>query len=138
MNPLGNWYFILGIVVFFTPIVWFVTDKIVEPRLGTWNEEVDDQLRADLEKGELSADERRGLRHAGLVALLVAAAFAALCLWPGYTPFIDQDAEGPIRLQPLYALDYRGAVPAFPVHRHRLRTCRGHDQKLVGCDRDDA
>jgi len=103
MNPLGNWYFILGIVVFFTPIIWFVTDKVVEPRLGTWNEEVDEELRADLGKGELSGDERRGLRHAGIAALLVTALFAALCLWPGYTPFIDQDAEGPIRLQPLYA-----------------------------------
>lgn len=102
MNPLGNWYFILGIVVFFTPIVWFVTDRIVEPRLGTWNEPVDDELRADLEKGDLSDDERRGLRHAGLAALFVVALFAALCLWPGYTPFIDQSAEGPIRLQPLY------------------------------------
>lgn len=102
MNPLGNWYFILGIVIFFTPIIWFVTDMIVEPRLGTWNEVVDDELRADLEKGDLSDDERRGLRHAGLAALVAVGLFAALCLWPGYTPFIDQKAEGPIRLQPLY------------------------------------
>lgn len=102
MNPLGNWYFILGIVVFFTPIIWFVTDRIVEPRLGVWNEAIDNELRADLEKGELSDGERRGLRHAGIAALLVFAAFAALCLWPGYTPFINQDAVGPIRLQPLY------------------------------------
>jgi aminobenzoyl-glutamate transport protein len=102
MNPLGNWYFILAIVVFFTPIIWFVTDRIVEPRLGAWNEPIDDELRADLGKGELNSDERRGLRHAGIAALLVVAAFAALCLWPGYTPFIDQNAVGPIRLQPLY------------------------------------
>src|SRR3546814_6309476 len=103
MNPLGNWYFILGVVVFFTPISWFVTDRIVEPRLGGWNETIDDEWRADLEKGALSDAERRGLRHAGIAALLVTALFAALCLWPGYTPFIDQDAEGSIRLQPLYA-----------------------------------
>lgn len=102
MNPLGNWYFILGIVVFFTPIIWLVTDRIVEPRLGAWNEVIDDELRADLEKGKLNDGERRGLRHAGIAALLVAAGFAALCLWPGYTPFINQDATGPIRLQPLY------------------------------------
>lgn len=102
MNPLGNWYFILGIVVFFTPIIWLVTDRIVEPRLGAWNEVIDDELRADLEKGKLDDGERRGLRHAGIAALLVAAGFAALCLWPGYTPFINQDATGPIRLQPLY------------------------------------
>lgn len=102
MNPLGNWYFILGIVVFFTPIIWLVTDRIVEPRLGAWNGVIDDELRSDLEKGNLGDSERRGLRHAGIAALLVVAAFAALCLWPGYTPFINQDATGPIRLQPLY------------------------------------
>lgn len=102
MNPLGNWYFILGIVIFFTPIIWLVTDRIVEPRLGAWNEVIDDELRADLEKGKLNDGERRGLRHAGIAALLVAAGFAALCLWPGYTPFINEDSTGPIRLQPLY------------------------------------
>ncbi len=103
MNPLGNWYFILGIVILFTPIIWYVTDRIVEPRLGQWAGVVDDELRADLEKTEVTADERRGLRHAGVAALLIVAAFAALALAPGYTPFINQEAEGTARLQPLYA-----------------------------------
>jgi aminobenzoyl-glutamate transport protein len=103
MNPLGNWYFILGIVILFTPIIWFVTDRIVEPRLGTWNGIVDEELRADLEKSEVTVAERRGLRHAGVIALLLVAGFAALALWPGYTPLINQDAEGTAALQPLYA-----------------------------------
>jgi len=102
MNPLGNWYYILAIVVLFTPIIWFVTDRIVEPRLGRWGGVVDDELRADLEKTDVTPEERKGLRWAGLVALLVAGVFAALALWPGYTPFINEDAEGPARLQPLY------------------------------------
>lgn len=103
MNPLGNWYFILGIVVLFTPIIWFVTDRIVEPRLGTWNGVVDDELKADLAKSEVTPAERRGMRHASLVALLLLAGFAALALWPGYTPFIDEEATGTAALQPLYA-----------------------------------
>jgi len=103
MNPLGNWYYIFAIVVLFTPIVWFITDRVVEPRLGAWGGVVDDELRADLDKADITADERKGLRRAGLVALALVAAFAALALWPGYTPFIDEDAEGPARLQPLYA-----------------------------------
>lgn len=103
MNPLGNWYFILAIVVLFTPIIWYVTDRIVEPRLGTWNGVVDEGLRADLAKSEVTAPERKGMRAAGLVALLLVAGFAALALWPGYTPFINEDATGTAALQPLYA-----------------------------------
>ena len=108
MNPLGNWYFILAIVVLFTPVIWFITDKIVEPRLGTWNGIVDEELRADLDKSEVTADERKGLRHAGLVALLMVAGFAALALWPGYTPLINEEAAGTASLQPLY-----GSLIAF-------------------------
>lgn len=103
MNPLGNWYFIAAIVALFTPIIWFVTDRIVEPRLGSWNGIVDEELRADLDKSEVTADERRGLRRAGLVALLMVAGFAALALLPGYTPLIDEEATGTAALQPLYA-----------------------------------
>jgi aminobenzoyl-glutamate transport protein len=103
MNPLGNWYFILAIVAIFTPIIWFVTDRIVEPRLGTWNGIVDAETRADLEKTEVTPAERRGLRHAGFVALGLLALFAALTMWPGYTPLIDEEATGTASLQPFYA-----------------------------------
>jgi aminobenzoyl-glutamate transport protein len=103
MNPLGNWYFIAAIVALFTPIIWFVTDRIIEPRLGQWHGVVDEDLQRDLDKSEVTIDERRGLRRAGLVALLLVAGFAALALWPGYTPFINEEAEGTARLQPLYA-----------------------------------
>lgn len=103
MNPLGNWYFIAAIVALFTPIIWYVTDKIVEPRLGSWNGEVDAETRADLEKTDVSRDEKKGLRHAGLAALLIIALFLVLTLWPDYTPLINEDAVGTARLQPFYA-----------------------------------
>lgn len=103
MNPLGNWWFILGIVVLFTPIVWFVTDKIIEPRLGSWNGEADKDLQEELARSELTVDERKGLKRAGLAALLVVGVFAFLTLMPGYQPLIDTAAEGPSRLQPFYS-----------------------------------
>ena len=102
MNPLGNWYFILAIVVLFTPIVWYMTDRVIEPRLGRWGGEPDEELKAELAKSAVTPTERRGLRHAGLVALLVAASFAALALWPGYTPLIDETKSGTAQLQPFY------------------------------------
>jgi len=36
VNVAGNWYFILGMAIVFFPIGWFVTDRIIEPRLGTY------------------------------------------------------------------------------------------------------
>ncbi|WP_133365964.1 AbgT family transporter [Qipengyuania sediminis] len=109
MNPLGNWYFILTIVALFTPIIWFITDRIVEPRLGAWRDEPDAELQAELAKTAVTPAERRGLRYAGLAALIVAAGFAALALWPGYTPLIDETKNGTAQLQPFYT----GLVAGF-------------------------
>jgi aminobenzoyl-glutamate transport protein len=103
MNPLGNWWFILGIVVLFTPAIWFVTDRIIEPRLGRWGGEADAELKAELERSGLTAEERRGLGRAGLAALAVIALYAALTLLPGYTPLINEEASGTAQLQPFYA-----------------------------------
>jgi aminobenzoyl-glutamate transport protein len=82
LNPLGNWWFILAVVGIFTPLIWFVTDRIIEPRLGPWQGEPDADLTAELARSAPSEAERRGLRRAGLAALAVAAGFAALALWP--------------------------------------------------------
>ena len=102
MNPTGNWWFILMIVVLYTPAIWFVTDRVVEPRLGTWNGEMDDETRAELARTELEPGELRGLRRAGLAALIVAGLFLALVFAPGYSPLVDGAASGTARYQPLF------------------------------------
>jgi aminobenzoyl-glutamate transport protein len=102
MNPLGNWWFILAIVVVFTPLAWFITDRVIEPRLGPWGGGGDEGLRAELAKSAVTAPERMGLRLAGLAALFVVGVVAALTLMPGFTPLIDETKEGPAQLQPFY------------------------------------
>lgn len=109
MNPLGNWYFILAIVGVFTPIIWYITDRVIEPRLGRWGSTPDDELRAELAKSDVTLAERRGLRRAGLAALAVIALYAALSLAAGYTPLIDETRSGPAQLQPFYS----GLVAGF-------------------------
>jgi aminobenzoyl-glutamate transport protein len=109
MNPLGNWYFIVTIVFLFTPVIWYITDRIVEPRLGRWGDEPDAELKAELAKTEVTPAERRGLRYAGLAALAVIALYAALSLWPGFAPLIDETKTGTAQLQPFYA----GLVAGF-------------------------
>lgn len=113
MNPLGNWWFILAIVVVFTPIIWFLTDRVIEPRLGRWGGQADEALQAELAKSAVTPEERRGLAWAGRVALAVVAGFTALCLWPGYTPLINDAAIGPARLQPFYSALITGVFVLF-------------------------
>jgi aminobenzoyl-glutamate transport protein len=140
MNPLGNWWFIVAVVVVFTPIIWFLTDRVIEPRLGPWGRGADAALRAELARSEVTLAERRGLAWAGVAALGVVGGVAALCLWPGYTPLVDESASGPARLQPFYTalvtavfLLFLGSGIAFGVATGAVRSSREViDQMIAG------
>ena len=98
VNIAGNWYFIAAMTLFFLPIIWFVTDRIVEPRLGQWRP-TGDMAKQFAPSGEtddepLTPGERKGLRGAGLACLGVAALWALMTLGPG-TPLIDEEACAP-------------------------------------------
>ena len=107
MNPLGNWWFGIGIAVLFTGLGWIVTERIVAPRLGAWRG--DGPAASERLAAQLTTAERYGLRAAGLAALGVVALFAALALWPGFTPLYDEAAAQGQRLTPLF----RALAPAF-------------------------
>nr|WP_298929512.1 AbgT family transporter [uncultured Erythrobacter sp.] len=112
-NIAGNWYFISAMTLIFLPIIWYVTDKIIEPRLGPWTggaiatggAGADDHTDPTAQDPELAS---KGLRHAGLAALFVVALWAAMVFAPG-TPLINEAAcEGVVdcsihaQLRPFY------------------------------------
>ena len=35
-NIAGNWFFIAGMTFVFLPVIWYVTDRMIEPRLGAF------------------------------------------------------------------------------------------------------
>jgi aminobenzoyl-glutamate transport protein len=74
----SNLWFSIASVLFLTVIVGFITERIIEPRLGEYKGE-----KPTEEGGALSADESRGLRYSGLGLLGVLVAFALLTLPPG-------------------------------------------------------
>lgn len=108
LNPLGNWWFTGTLGLTLVPIVWFVCDRIIEPRLWRWKADGPD---ADLAVpvGEPSPGQQRGLRNAGIAALVVIALFAALVFLPNYHPLIDDTAKGAARTAPFY----NGLIAAF-------------------------
>lgn len=72
VGPEANWFFMMASTVLITILGTIVSEKIVEPRLGTY-----DESQASIDLGAqkidpLSAEEKRGLKAAGI-------AFVTLC-----------------------------------------------------------
>ena len=109
-NIAGNWYFISVMTVVFLPIIWFVTDKIIEPRLGPWTGgasagAADDDTSPD--PSDHDGDRAsKGLRAAGLAALFVIGLWVLMVFAPG-TPLIDEAA---------CLTDTGAAVPDCSIH----------------------
>ena len=85
VNAAANYYFMAASTFLITLIGWYVTDKIVEPRLG--------EFQGDLGATEASGDrnvaiselttvEKRGLKWAGLSILALTAFFMVMLLPP--------------------------------------------------------
>ncbi|RPF72130.1 AbgT family transporter [Aurantiacibacter spongiae] len=112
-NIAGNWYFIAAMTVCYMPVIWYVTDRIVEPKLGPYSPaaapaDAADALTDDTAPEPPADRQRRGLRRAGLAVLALVAVWAALTLLPG-APLIDAAAPPEGRLTPFY----RSLLPFF-------------------------
>lgn len=64
VSPLCNWFFMFASTFVITAIGTFVTDKIVEPRLGKYEGAIEG------ESNDLTAAEKRGLKFAGIATLI--------------------------------------------------------------------
>lgn len=92
MNIAGNWWFISALLVLYLPVIWYVTDKVIEPRLGDWQPLSEADAKSYGNKAEaLSESQRKGLRHAGLAMLGVVLAWVLMTFGPG-TPLLN---DGP-------------------------------------------
>ncbi len=78
VNVMGNYWFMAASTFLVTIIGWWVTAKIVEPRLGpydgTLHGEEDDSLR------ELTELDRKGLKKSGLAMLIFVLVIVAACI----------------------------------------------------------
>ena len=76
VNATANYYFMIVSTFLITFVGWFVTEKIIEPRLGTYSQDEEIAMQ------NLTPLERKGLHWAGFSFLLFAAFIAALVLPP--------------------------------------------------------
>ncbi|OFC70469.1 AbgT family transporter [Alteromonas confluentis] len=93
VGPEVNWYFMFISTFIIAIMGTYVTDRIVEPRLGKYNEE---HASDDLESASMSAvtdTERRGLKMAGL-SFVVLCAILALTIVPEGGPLRNPETGG--------------------------------------------
>ena len=125
VHPAVNWYFMIASTFLVAAIGWIITTKIVEPRLGEYDvSEASEDLGESAKMEEVTSEERRGLRFAGISAALVSVGIlvvagpnfpgAALFDWlPGWGVLRNPDltATGPEAFRPLL----RSVVPLIVV-----------------------
>ena len=94
VNIAGNWYFISALMLIYLPLIWFVTDKIVEPRLGKWTPSEAQAKDFGEEDKPLEPSQKKGLGRAGIAALLVVGLWIFMTFGPD-TPLINEEACAP-------------------------------------------
>ena len=125
-NIAGNAYFIVGMTFVFLPVIWFVTDKIIEPRLLPVTPQVGDEPAAHDQResgASLLPAEIQGLKRAGFAALAV--------IWFGFSlcgtrhALIDESANPEARLNPLFRSLVAGFFILFLVTGWAYGTASG-------------
>jgi aminobenzoyl-glutamate transport protein len=90
LNPLNNYFFTAASSVLIIGLGWYVTEKIVEPRLQ--NTGLDGDLEALPTMHALEANERKGLRAAG-IAFLIGIIILVVTAWPASSPWRDATGD---------------------------------------------
>ena len=88
-NIAGNTYFIQAMTLLFLPAIWYVTDRIIEPRLGRYQPTPEVIATMGEENAPLTAQQRLGLRRAGMATLGVVGLWLLMTFGPG-TPLINE------------------------------------------------
>lgn len=94
MNVAMNWFFIAASVFFLTLVGWFVSDKIVEPRLGSFSlKDADEVPDTEEDMNHLKPIERKGLIAAG-ISIIVSVLLASLLVILPNSPMRGADEIG--------------------------------------------
>ena len=134
VNPLANWGFTAASTFLVVALGWYITDRIVEPRLLT-HTPVDGDAAGMPKMDALADTERRGLR-AGMAAMTIGLLILAAVSWPGDSPMRSPEGD----LTAFSAPIMRSIVPLifllflFPgvVYGVMAGTVKGHRDVVQG------
>jgi len=87
---MGNYIFMCASTFLITILGTIITDKIIEPRLGKYEGTVEGEADASLT--EVTPEQKKGLRNAGIAALVFVAVIVIACI-PAVTFFRNDKGE---------------------------------------------
>ena len=90
VNPLCNWFFTSASCLVIVAVGWFLTDKVVEPRLRKTEVDGDPEEMPKME--ELSARDERAMWF-GLISIAVSCGLLAAWGWSGSSSLRDGDGS---------------------------------------------
>jgi aminobenzoyl-glutamate transport protein len=90
VNPLSNWYFTAASTALIILLGWYLTDRVIEPRLR--KVALDGDLADMPAMGEATPAERRGM-WAGLGAMALGLAIYVVAVVPGGSPMRGSDGS---------------------------------------------
>lgn len=85
-NIMCNWYFMAASAIFLAIVGTVVNSVFVEPRLGQYHGELEQTAT------EVTPEEKKGLRAAGITVLIVLAVLVAMCI-PADSPMRDATGD---------------------------------------------
>lgn len=88
VNPLANFFFTFSSTFLIGGLGWFVTDKIVEPRLKKNLLNVEDSIEDGADLSHITPAEHRAFRKAGISMLALLGLLVLVCL-PAASPMRD-------------------------------------------------
>ena len=90
VQVMGNYFFMCASTVLLTILGTIITDKVVEPRLGVYNGELEGE--EDVSLMTVTDKEKKGLRNAGIAALIFVGLIVAACI-PADSFFRNADGQ---------------------------------------------
>ncbi|WP_243354793.1 AbgT family transporter [Bacillus litorisediminis] len=84
VTPVDNWYFMIASVFVLSIVGAFITEKIIEPRLGTY------KGKAKKELEEANPLEKKGLRNSAIAGIVYLGLVALALFWPD-SPLRNED-----------------------------------------------
>lgn len=91
LNPLNNWYFTSASTLLIVLVGWYITDKIIEPRLKKVKVEVENEDEVSM--GDLTKKDKKAFYTATAVMIL---SLVGLFFWAAPADSALRDAEGEI------------------------------------------